>query len=176
MLLALLPLALAADPEAARLVAEARAELRAAQDLVDDARSPAVQREIHRKLDHVATLLAQAEALARADAAPPPPPAPPPPRGPVPCTAEEHARIVAAVKREAFGDGRLAVLRSAAAERFFTAAQVRDLVKVFSFGDEKVEAAVILHARTVDLADWYVVYEAFDFDSDKEKLRKRLGQ
>ncbi len=98
-----------------------------------------------------------------------------PPMPPLAMAAEPFAALTAAVESESFGDEKVAVLRAAAADNLFVVEQVRRLLPLFTFSDERVEAAVILYPRTIDQENWFQVYQEFDFDSDKEELRKRLG-
>lgn len=92
------------------------------------------------------------------------------------CSAAEFRAVQAGVQGEDFSDGKLALLRSAAADRWFSADQVRQLVQGLSFGSDKVEAAAILYPRVADIQNWYLVYDAFDYDSDKQALRERVGR
>ncbi|RME25878.1 MAG: DUF4476 domain-containing protein [Deltaproteobacteria bacterium] len=193
------------------LLAEARAETRSIDELLDAAGNRSVQRELHRKTarleqiyDELATLLPVAGDLVwQVDA----------PDGGVhvqvgagglsvsvsdagtrvvgdvsaavddtvatasaPVSEAELGSILAAIDGESFSDGKLAVLRSAAAEHWFTADQARRVIEQFSFGEDKVAAGTVLFPRIVDPANWYRVYDAFDFDSDKEALRRAVGR
>jgi len=80
-----------------------------------------------------------------------------------------------AVQNRPFDDDRMAILKDATASRLFTAVQVKELVKLFSFSSGKVGAAVWLHARTIDPENFYVVYDALTFPSDRDELRDRIG-
>lgn len=95
------------------------------------------------------------------------------PTGPVAVSPEEFSRIRSAVAAESFSDDQLAVLRSASQGRRFTSAQVSTLMRQFSFSDDRIEAAVMLYPRVADPQNWYTVYDALTFSSDKEELRKR---
>ncbi len=82
-----------------------------------------------------------------------------------------------ALGQEAFSEGRLRVLRSAVnAPSGFSVDQVLRLLESFDFGGDKVEAAAMLHPQVVDPERWYLVYGAFDFDTDKEALRRQVGE
>ncbi len=82
-----------------------------------------------------------------------------------------------ALGQEAFSEGRLRVLRSAVdAPSGFNVEQVLRLLESFDFGGDKVEAAAMLHPQVVDPEKWYLVYGAFDFDTDKEALRRQVGE
>ncbi len=86
---------------------------------------------------------------------------------------EELSRIRRAVDAESFADDQLAVLRSASHGRRFTSAQVVVLMEAFNFSDDRIEAADMLYPQVVDLQNWYTVYGALTFSSDKDELRQR---
>lgn len=104
-----------------------------------------------------------------------PPSLPPEPVGPIPMSPAQLRSLQAAMESEAFGDSRLAVLRDACRPNFFTVDQAVTLVGLFDFGDDKVQAAAMLHPQLVDPENFFRVYGVFEFDSDKEELRERLG-
>lgn len=93
-----------------------------------------------------------------------------PPMAPGPFNA-----LLAAVEEEAFADEKSLVLETAAATNLFTVSQVRQLLPLFTFSDGRVDAAVTLYPRTIDVENWFQVYGEFTFDSDKEEVRERLG-
>jgi len=91
-------------------------------------------------------------------------------------TPGEFATIRRAVDETSFSQEKLAVLRSAVSNRWFTAAQVVGMLGAFDFEKDKVEAAILMHPHVVDPENWFQVYGAFDFDSSKRKIRERVGQ
>ena len=70
---------------------------------------------------------------------------------------------------------KLAVLASATKGRLFTCNQVVRLMGAFSFGSDQVDAAAMLHPHVADPENWFTVYQALTFDSDRRKLRQRVG-
>jgi hypothetical protein len=104
----------------------------------------------------------------------PPQPPPPPPR-PVAIGAGELNTILEAIEDASFSSDKLSVLRSASRSRWFSAAQVVQVMEKFSFASDKVEAAAMLHEALVDPENWFVVYKALSFESDRRKLRERVG-
>jgi hypothetical protein len=95
--------------------------------------------------------------------------------GPIACSSSEHSKLLRAVGDESFDDGKIRVLAEVAQRRWFTVGQVLGFMELMSFGDQKVEAAALLHSHTVDLENWYRVYGALTFDSNKDALRQRVG-
>ncbi len=88
---------------------------------------------------------------------------------------QEFARISAALQREWWDDSRQRLLIDVARDRLFSTRQVRQVMDLFTFGDEKVNAAAALYPRVVDPQDFYTVYDALTFRSEKEELRRRIG-
>lgn len=180
MLLSLLSLAFAQSPEAAihaELVLQldlARQDLTELRRLTHAPSSPVIQRRIDTKagqIEHRLAILTQlTDQLGPVLTGPPPPPP-----GPLPCTPAELQAIFSAMKSEAFDDKRLARLRDALPNRAFTAGQARELMSTLTFGQGKVEAGVLLYPLVIDRENWFTVYDVFDFDTDKDKLRQRLG-
>jgi Domain of unknown function (DUF4476) len=80
-----------------------------------------------------------------------------------------------AIEDESFDDEKLALLRDAARHNVFFVDQAIQLIELFTFSDGKVDAGVILYPQVIDIENWYRVYGAYTFDSDKEALRRKLG-
>lgn len=99
----------------------------------------------------------------------------PEPPGPATTTQADLANIRRAIDGASFRDDKLATLRSASRDRWFTCAQVITLMGEFSFGKDQVEAAAMLHPNVVDPNNWFSVYAALTFDKDRRDLRRRVG-
>ena len=95
------------------------------------------------------------------------------PQQPAVASPQDLSQIRRAVAAESFGDDQLAVLRAASQGRRFTSAQVLSLMEAFTFSDERIDAAVMLYPQVVDPQNWYTVYSALSFSSDKSTLRSR---
>jgi len=102
---------------------------------------------------------------------------PPPvvvPVGPVPMDPQRFAGLLQDLRNLSFSSEQLALLRDVARHQWFLTAQVAQVMQVFSFDSEKVEAAAILYPKVLDREDFYQVYAVFTFDSDRQKLRERV--
>lgn len=106
-----------------------------------------------------------------------PPPARPAPKPATPrgTSAADFNEIVRAVEGESFDDGKLDVLRSASARRKFSINQIITLMNLMTFAEGKIDAAAMLYDKNLDRKDWYKVYGELTFDSDRDKLKKRVG-
>ena len=54
------------------------------------------------------------------------------------------------------------------------AAQVRDLIGVFSFEDSKLDLAKYAYDHTYDIGNYYKVSDAFTFESSMEELNEYI--
>jgi hypothetical protein len=91
------------------------------------------------------------------------------------CTKTDFTNVLDSVENASFDSGKMQVLQDAAGSRWFTVAQVKTLVGRFAFSSYQVDAAALLHARTLDLENWFQVYDALTFSSSKSELRRRVG-
>jgi hypothetical protein len=173
-LLALAPACSGQAPPAPAAVPPARARDEARELLYDlrEAKTLAglvADRGVREKLERaLARAERRAEALQRFTA-------PGGPAGPAAMTDGEFARLLQAVRAEPFDNRRLPLIKDAARHAHFTCAQATELVKVMSFGDGRTGAAVALHPRLVDPANFYQVLGAMQFDAEKDKVRRALG-
>lgn len=93
---------------------------------------------------------------------------------PQPLSGPELEGLIATLKKESFPDDRLRVLRTAAARSYFTVDQVLQILPVFSFEDDRLEAVRILWPRVLDRDQGHRIYEAFTFPDSKEELETIL--
>jgi hypothetical protein len=108
----------------------------------------------------------------------PQPQPPPPPPAPVvyPITEDQLQNLSKAIARESFGDGKLRVLQSAAANQYFLVPQVLKLLQRFTFSEDRLNATRVLWPRVLDRENAYQLYGAFNFSNEKDELRKIIGQ
>jgi hypothetical protein len=104
---------------------------------------------------------------------PPPPPPPRPERQPIDDGTLQS--LVAQINGEAFSQGKLTVLQQAAGTNWFLVAQVRTLLPLFSFDEDKLKALETLSRRLLDRNNAFQIYELFSFSSSKEKAREILS-
>jgi hypothetical protein len=91
-----------------------------------------------------------------------------------PLSAEAFAKFLKGVRGNAFDNEKASFVESHAKTPYFTSAQVRDILKTFSFDDGRVQAGVALYPRITDPENFFVVYEVFTFDTGRKALREKL--
>ncbi|MEL6343234.1 MAG: DUF4476 domain-containing protein [Myxococcota bacterium] len=158
-----------------RLVNDARVELSEIRALLPAAaHDQRARREVRQRLNTLDGMLYEVDITLDTVAAGPQRPGPNRPgRGPAGMILNhgELNQIRVAINNEAFADDKMAVLLAATAGRPMTTAQARSLVNLFTFDDDKVEAAVILYPQVVDPEQWFTMYSALTFRSSKDTLR-----
>lgn len=58
----------------------------------------------------------------------------------------------------------------------FTSQQIKTLLETFSFDESRLQAAKFLYNNCTDIANFYVVYDAFTFDKNKKELTNFLNR
>jgi hypothetical protein len=107
---------------------------------------------------------------------PPPPPQPVPVPAVQPISEPQFQRLVNAIAKESFGDGKLRVLESAAPSQYFLVSQVQRILTKFSFGNDKLKAVRVLWPRVLDRENGYQLYQSFTFQGEKDQLREIIGK
>jgi hypothetical protein len=110
----------------------------------------------------------------------PPPPQPMPAPQPVPSVQPisdgQLQQLMAAIGKEPFGDGKMRVLESAAQSQYFLVPQVLKLLGRFSFGDDKLDAVRTLWPKVLDRENSFQLYQAFNFQGEKDQLKQIIGR
>lgn len=80
------------------------------------------------------------------------------------------------VKDKPFKDERLKILREAARQSDFTCDEIVQLMKIFNFDDEKLEALVILEPTIIDRENTDRIVDSMTFISGEEKAKNILNK
>lgn len=80
------------------------------------------------------------------------------------------------VKDKPFKDERLKILREAASQSDFTCDEIVQLMKIFNFDDEKLEALVILEPTIIDRENTDRIVDSMTFISGEEKAKNILNK
>jgi hypothetical protein len=103
-----------------------------------------------------------------------PRPVPPPPVNRYPTLSQsDFDRLVARIKSMGSTDAQETV-RSAARSSYFTVDQAIVLLKACTYESSRIEMAVILYPRIVDLNRWFLIDEVFDYASSRQQVRQRV--
>lgn len=99
-------------------------------------------------------------------------PPPPPPPMPIAMSEAEFVQVLAAYRNAYYTSQKYVVLQEVALANYFTVDQVIRVMNETYWASDKVKVAALLHPRTVDKNDWYKVYSALYWESDREELRR----
>lgn len=91
-----------------------------------------------------------------------------------PMSAVEFNQFRETICNNSFDDTKLAVATQAISCNYFTAAQVKDMIELFSFENNKLGLAKSAYRSCIDKNNYYVVSNAFSFESSKEELARFL--
>lgn len=94
--------------------------------------------------------------------------------GPYPITDADFAQALRHLRAESFDNGKLRVAKQLVDGNYLYASQVNALVKEFDFKNNQEEIAKYAYAKTYDQRNYYLVYDAFTFDSSKDALERWL--
>lgn len=73
-------------------------------------------------------------------------------------------------KNARFDDNRLAMINQQASSTMFTSQQITVLVKEMSFDKNRLSLAKSMYFKCTDKSRYFLVYDAFDFESSKREL------
>jgi hypothetical protein len=102
--------------------------------------------------------------------------APPPPPQPVAygMSDSDFEGLKGAIENASFSKDKIGVLRTAAGSAAFTAHQVGELIDLYSFSKDKLDALGIVRGKIVDRQNNFHILEHFTFSSDKQKAQGML--
>ncbi len=83
-------------------------------------------------------------------------------------------KLKQAIKSQSFDDEKLSIAQQAIKDNYFTADQVKELMMLFGFDEKKLSVAKLAYKNTVDKGNYFIVYDAFTFNTYKQDLIKYL--
>ena len=89
-----------------------------------------------------------------------------------PMSDREFAQVMNSMQKEWFENNRMKSASYIISNNFFTADQVKDLVSVFSFEDNKLEIAKQAYTKTLDKENYTCVVNALQYKSSKDELAR----
>lgn len=92
-----------------------------------------------------------------------------------PLSAEDFASLMKSLKAESFDEGKASFVALFAQKGRLTCEQAKEILKAFSFDDDRVKSAVLLYPRVTDPENFFKVLDVFSFSSSKDEVRKRLS-
>ncbi|MEY2829019.1 MAG: hypothetical protein RIQ33_877 [Bacteroidota bacterium] len=94
---------------------------------------------------------------------------------PRPMNTEEFASAKQSIASKTFEDSKLQIAKQIVGANCCTAAQVRSIMKIFTFEQSKLDFAKFAYTYTYDQKNYYKVNDAFEFESSISELNSYLG-
>ena len=91
-----------------------------------------------------------------------------------PMNAYIFSKLKQTINNEAFENTKLVFTKDAIGRNYFTAAQVKEIVQLFDFENNKLEIAKFAYKYTIDRNNYFLVNDVFEFSNSKVALAKYL--
>ena len=78
------------------------------------------------------------------------------------------------LKNESFDNTRTVIAKQTIATNYFSTAQVKEIVQLFSFENNKLDIAKYSYKYTVDKNNYFMLNDAFSFSGSKEELARYI--
>jgi hypothetical protein len=89
---------------------------------------------------------------------------------PVPMSSGDFQSFKSTVESKSFEDSKLTISKQVLQNNCLTSAQVREVMKMFSFEDTRLQFAKFAYGHTYDIGNYYKVNDAFQFESSIDDL------
>lgn len=93
-----------------------------------------------------------------------------------PMNERSFEQLKQTIRRESFDESKLSIAKTAIKNQVVSTSQVRDLLSLFSFEQNKLDIAKYCYHYTTDFNNYYVVANSFGFSSSKTELMRYIEQ
>ena len=80
------------------------------------------------------------------------------------------------LRREWFENSRVTAAKQIIDQNYFTSQQVKEMVLLFTFENNRLDIAKYAYGRTIDKGNYFMVNDAFTFNNNKEALKEYIRQ
>lgn len=94
---------------------------------------------------------------------------------PVPMAPNEFHEIRASISSKTFEDTRMTIAKQVINDRCIIASQVKEIMLLFTFEDNRLEFAKYAYDKTYDVGNYYKVNDAFTFESSTDELNQYIN-
>ncbi|MCX6291485.1 MAG: DUF4476 domain-containing protein [Bacteroidetes bacterium] len=94
---------------------------------------------------------------------------------PIPMSSSEFQSFKSSVQSKSFEDSKLTIAKQVLNNNCLTSAQVREVMKVFTFEETRLDFAKYAYGHTYDINNYYKVNDAFTFESSIEELNTYIN-
>ena len=91
-------------------------------------------------------------------------------------TNTDFAQAKESLRREWFENTRLETAKQIIDRNYFTSQQVKEMVLLFTFENNRLDIARYAYGKTVDKGNYFMLNDAFTFNNNKEALKEYIRQ
>ena len=91
-------------------------------------------------------------------------------------TNNDFAQAKESLRREWFENTRLETAKQVIDRNYFTSQQIKEMVLLFTFENNRLDIAKYAYGKTVDKGNYFMLNEAFTFNNNKEALKEYIRQ
>ena len=91
-------------------------------------------------------------------------------------TNNDFTQAKESLRREWFENTRVETAKQIIDRNYFTSQQVKEIVLLFTFENNRLDIAKYAYGKTVDKGNYFMVNEAFTFNNNKEALKEYIRQ
>lgn len=91
-------------------------------------------------------------------------------------TNNDFAQAKESLRREWFENTRLETAKQVIDRNYFTSQQVKEMILLFTFENNRLDIAKYAYGKTVDKGNYFMVNDAFTFNNNKEALKEYIRQ
>jgi len=94
---------------------------------------------------------------------------------PFPVSEADFKSMKNSITSKSFEDSKLIIAKQLIDGNCFLSAQVKEIMMIFSFEDTRLELAKYAYGKTYDISNYYLLNDAFDFESSIEELSEYIN-
>jgi hypothetical protein len=94
---------------------------------------------------------------------------------PMPMSNESFNTAKGSISSKSFEDSKLTIAKQVVGNNCLLCSQVKEIMKLFSFEDTKLEFAKFAYKHTFDIGNYYQLNDAFNFESTIEELNQYIS-
>ena len=91
-------------------------------------------------------------------------------------TNNDFAQAKESLRREWFENTRLETAKQIIDRSYFTSQQVKEMILLFTFENNRLDIAKYAYGKTVDKGNYFMLNDAFTFNNNKEALKEYIRQ
>src|SRR6186713_2954736 len=91
-------------------------------------------------------------------------------------TNTDFAQAKETLRREWFENTRVETAKQIIDKNYFTSQQVKEMVLLFTFENNRLDIAKYAYGKTVDKGNYFMLNDAFTFNNNKESLKEYIRQ